>query len=335
MRSIRWKSLTVTIVAVSVGAAQGCKPAGVQPPKRNKIVRLVVIGEGHDEPTWPVMEATGRQFAKKYALTTVEARAPRTSSPRDQQELLKSLTSESFDAACIYPTDPAAVQGEINLLSQRGMAVVTIGRDVQPSRRESYCGSSSFEIGKAAVRAAGRILEHRNKTVMLLHAGTESEDVSKRYYGFKQGLSQTAGLQLLREVNCKGDQQEAVHLVRKESRLYPRSGCWVFLDDWPLRVLRRDEALVPLGGTIILCNGSPRYFDRVRDGQIQAMIVFDVQKAVEESLFAAVRLVEDRRGGFAATIDVPPEIITAKELPAYEARWERWKVGEPTATGEP
>lgn len=331
MRPTTRKFLSVTIVAVFIGALPGCKPAGVQRPKRSKVVRIVVIGEGLDEPTWPVIEATGRRFAKKYALTTVDARAPRTSSPRAQQELLKSLTSESFDAACIYPTDPSAVREEINSLSQRGLAVVTIGRDVQPSRRASYCGSSSFEVGKASVLAASRILEHRNKTLMLLHGGTESDDVSKRYYGFKQGFSQTAGLQILREVNCRGNAQDAAHLVRKESRRYPRAGCWVFLDDWPLRALRRDEALVPLGETIILCNGSPRYFDRVRDGQIQAMIVYDVQKAVEESLFAAVRLVEDRRGGFAATFDVPPEIVTAKELPSYEARWKRWMNGEPTA----
>ncbi len=328
-----FKLLVVASSTALVGF--GCKPSTGQRPTRDKIVRIVVIGEGQDEPTWPVIQATAEQFARKYALTVVETRAPLTSSPHDQQELLKALPNERFDAVCVHPTDPSTIGAEVNLLAQRGLSVVTIGRDIQPSQRQAYCGPSEFELGKSTVQAATKILEQRNKTLMLLHAGTEDEDYSKRYYGFKQGMSQTGGLEVLREVNCRGNPIDAVRLVKAESRMYPRVGSWVFLDDWPLRALRRDEPLLPLGGTIVLCNGSPRYFDHVRDGRVQAMVAYDYQKALEEGLFAAVRLVEDRSGGFAPVTDLAPEIITIRELPSYEARWKRWQRGEATLATKP
>lgn len=318
------------VIASTALVLAGCKPSGSGLPKRTKITRIVVIGEGQDEPTWPVIRATAESFARKYSLTVLDARAPLTASPRDQQKLLEAMMKEEVDAVCIHPTDPTAVRGAMDLLGQRGVKVVTIGRDVQPSNREAYCGPSEFELGEYSVRAAVLGLEHRSKTLMLLHAGVEEGNYSKRYYGFKQAVSQTSGLQVLREVDCRGDRLNAVRDVRRESRKFPRVGSWVFLDDWPLRALGRDEQLLPLGVTFVLCNGSPRYFDRLRDGRIQALVAYDFQKSVEDALFAAVRLAEERSGSLTTEFKVPPEIVTAKNLSAYEARWKKWSRGEPT-----
>lgn len=321
----------VLMTALLAPAMEGCRPWARRTPRRDRLVRIVVIGEAEEEPTWAVVQATAAVFARNNPLTHIEARAPRTVSPRGQLDFLGSLEQEEVDAVCIHPVDPSSLAERIDVLSQRGLPVVVFGCDVQPSRRGSYCGPSDFEIGQKSVEAAVGVLAYRAKSVMLLHGGTHTEDRSSRYYGFKQGLSQTARLTLLREVDCRGDQLDSVRLVRMETRRYPRAGCWVFLDDWPLRALRGQEPLLPLGATIVLCDGSPRYFGRLRDGEVQAMIGYDYQRAVNESLLAAMRLVEDRAGAFSPVVYVPPEIITAKELPDYEARWKMWQRGEPTS----
>ncbi|HKQ47022.1 MAG TPA: substrate-binding domain-containing protein [Phycisphaerae bacterium] len=318
------------IAALFLLGAVGCRPGGERPPRRDRIVRIVVIGEAEDEPTWAVVQATAAAFVRNNPLTHVVTRAPRTASPSAQQDLLRALEQEEIDAACIHPIDSASLREMIDVLSQRGLPIVVFGRDVHTSKRGSYCGPSDFEIGQKSVEAAIRVLAHRAKSIILLHGGLDLEDRSKRYYGFKQGLSQTTGVTLLREVDCQGDPFTSVRLVRIESRRYPRAGCWVFLDDWPLRALRDDEPLLSLGATFVLCHGSPRYFERLRDGEVQAMIGYDYQKAVSESLLAAMRMVEDRTGGFSPVVDVPVEIVTAEQLPDYEARWKAWQRGEPS-----
>lgn len=318
------------MAALLMPGAEGCRPGGGRPPRRDRLVRIVVIAEAEDEPTWAVVQATASTFARNNPLTHIETRAPRTASPTGQQDLLRALEQEEIDAVCIHPIEAFSLAEMIDVLSQRGLSVVVFGRDVPSSKRGSYCGPSDFEIGQKSVEAAVKVLADRSKTIMLLHGGTQTEERSKRYYGFKQQMAQTGGMEVLREVDCQGNPSDSIGLVRTESRRYPRAGCWVFLDDWPLRALRGEEPLLPLGATIVLCNGSPRYFDRLRDGQVQAMVAFDYQKTVSESLYAAVRLVEDRTGGFSPVVDIPAEIITAQELPDYESRWAAWQSGEPT-----
>jgi ABC-type sugar transport system substrate-binding protein len=293
-------------------------------------VRIVVIGEAENEPTWAVVQETALAFQRTHSLTQVTTYAPRISSPSGQIDLLRGLNLEEVDALCIHPVDPGALREPIDVLAQRGLPIVVIGRDVQPSERGSYCGPSDFEIGQKSVEAAMRILANRAKSIILLHGGTQNDERSRRYFGFKQEISKTAGVTLLREVDCKGDPFDSVRLVRMEARRYPRVGCWVFLDDWPLRALAGNEPLLPSGATFVLCHGSPRYFERLGKGEVQAMIGYDYQMAVHEGLLAVLREAEDRTRGYSSVIDVPPEIITADELPEYEARWKRWRRGEPT-----
>lgn len=330
MRAILPNGIGLVLLTLLAPAVEGCRPGSGRPPRRDRLVRIVVIGEAEDEPTWAVVQATAAAFARNNPLTHIDARAPRTASPSGQLDLLRTLEEEEVDAVCIHPVDSSSLGERIDVLAQRGFPVVAFGCDVQPSERGSYCGPSDFEIGQKSVEAAVGVLAHRAKSIMLLHGGTELEDRSRRYYGFKQGLSLAAGLTLLREVNCQGDRFDSVRLVRMETRRYPRAGCWVFLDDWPFRTLRGGEPLLPLGATTVLCHGSPRHFERLRNGEVQAMIGYDYQKAVAEGLLAAIRMVEDRAGGFSPIVHVPAEIITTRELPDYEARWKLWQRGEPT-----
>jgi ABC-type sugar transport system substrate-binding protein len=333
VRSMVWKKVVLVLsAALLTPALEGCRPSGGRLQRRDRIVRIVVIGEGIDEPTWGVVEATAAAFARNNPLTHIEARAPRTASPSGQMDLLRALEQEEVDAVCIHPVDPSSLGERIDVLSQRGTPVVLFGRDVRRSQRGYYCGPSDFEIGRKAVEAAAQVLVHRAKSIMLLHARTHDDNQSRRYDGFKQGMTRTAALSVLREVDCRGDQFDSVRLVRMETRRFPRTGCWVFLDDWPLRALPDHEPLLPLGATIILCEGGPQHIARLRNGEIQAMIGYDFHLAVNESLFAALRMVEDRTGGFSPVVDIPPEIITAEKLPEYEARWKAWRQGESTVS---
>jgi ABC-type sugar transport system substrate-binding protein len=304
--------------------AVGCKPEDqVKPPDREQ-THIVVVGEAKDDPTWPVLQAAIRWFTDHYRLATVELQAPDSASAGRQQALLQELVGKDVDAVCLAPTDPNSLRVVVNDLVRCGKRVVTIGRDVPNSDRRMCSGPSEFEIGQAAARACEMALKGRSPTVILLHAGLQDDIYGPRYYGFKEQLRLLADVRLLREVDCGGKTLDAVHLVRTESRRYPRVGCWVLLDDWPLRVIPESDRLLPLGCGIVLCNGSPRYFPRVRDGQILAMIVFDFRRAVEEALFAAAR--KDQPGGarHPDTLALPAEIITVRELDSYADRWKAW-----------
>jgi ABC-type sugar transport system substrate-binding protein len=279
-----------------------------------------------DDPTWAVVEAAAKRCEEQDRFSTIDVMAPETHSPREQRELLLGLLEREVDVVCVLPTDVESVRSVIDRLAQNGIPVVTIGRDVPGSNRRAYCGPIEAEIGRAAAQACVAAVQGRPGTVMLLHAGTDTPVYGERYQGFQAGLRPQAGLRILRAVDCGGSRSDAVRLVRLESRKYPRVGCWVFLEDWPLRAVSASERLLPNQCGIVLCNGSPRYFDWLRDGRIVAMITHDLQRTLKEGMLAAVQLADPRwrEGEFALDYTAEVETVTAKNLAGHEARWKTW-----------
>jgi len=305
--------------------------------RRRAFSRIALVGIGKDHPTWPVLQATAQQVAGRGGRLEIVVRAPDTASPRGQQEILKDLSAAgNIEAVCIHPLDPSAVAPDIQDLVQKGISVVTFGTDVPIAARNGYCGPLETEIGRAAAQACELLVKGHSNSIILLYAGREDPFYGARYNAFKAQLPATSGVSILRELDCHRNRLDALELVKSESRKYPRVAGWVLLDDWPLRVLAPEAALLPKGCGMVLCNADPRYNEHLRDGRIEAIISYDFRDAVQQALFAAIRLGDDTgKKAFASEISVAPEIITRQDLPFWEARWKAWQTGQPPPTTWP
>lgn len=291
-----------------------------------RMVRLIIVGEAQDDPTWSVLQLTATRFQAEERFAVVEAVAPPTRSPRQQRVLLEGLAARGADAVCIAATDADAVRPTINLLVQKGIPVVTFGRDVPDSGRVVYCGPLEDEIGRAAAEACvAAVQARRTRTVMLLHSGLDDPVYGRRYRSFKRHLAPEQSVVLLREIDCAPNRSDLVVSVRLESRKYPRTACWVFLEDWPLRGLRADDRLLPRGCGLVLCNGSPRYFPLIRDGRATALIGYNFRRAAEEALLAAFWRAEESTSALTPHHITPVEVITIENVTVFEERWRSWR----------
>ena len=311
----------------------GCdsdRPASPLRTTDRPTVRITLVGEAKSDPTWPMLVAAAQRFETYYPYAKLEVIAPDRPSPNQQQSLLEGLLEAKTNAICVIPIEAPAVRSVIDRLVKAGRPVVTIGRDCPSSRRAVYCGPTESAIGRSAAAACRFALPEGTNTVMVLHAGDGHEAYRGRYYAFKETLPTEGNIRILRQVDCQANPLQAVRRVRAQSRLFPRVGCWVMLEDWPLRMLRPKERLLPLGCGMVLCNGSPKYFDRMKDGEIQAMVAFDYYDALENGLRAALRLASASAPESASIISTPTEIITARRLAAYRHRWDAWQHGVPS-----
>lgn len=319
--------------AILLCAAIGCEPAAAPGPGRQEDVKVLFIAASRDEPTWAVVQSTAAQFSARHPRASVDVTAPPVRSPKGQQDLLAAAAKDrACSAVCIMPTDPLAVRDQISRLNESGIPVVTVGRDVPGALRGAYCGPSETMLGRSLAEACGQVLKDRTRTVMLLRTAEDDPIYSTRYHGFKTAAPMAGPLDVLREVDGRRDPQESARRVRTETRRFPRIGCWAFLDDWPLRSLGPNEDLLPLGVTICICGAEPALWPRVRTGAIQAMVGYDIQEAVEEAMFRAVRLARDEAGNLPPERLISTEIFMQRDLPRLEARWEAWTRGEPSAS---
>jgi ABC-type sugar transport system substrate-binding protein len=329
----RAKSFSLAALALTVASACDPPPAARQPGRNS--VHIFVVGESKDSPSSAILRAASIRFAHENTYATVEFLAAETRSPSAQQALLQSIKQRKFDALCIVPIDPAAIRELVDSLAIDGKQVVTIARDIPDSHRTLYCGPSEWQIGRTAATACAIAVQNRSKTVMLLHAGRENAAYQTRRIAFKEELAEIGGAELIAEFSGRDDPIEAARLVRLKSKSYPRVGCWVYLEDWPLRAISPAQRLLPLGCGLVLCNGSPDHFDRLRSGEIDAIIAFDYYRAVEEAISGAARIVRAGQPDKLSVIDVPSEIVTAKELDWHERRWDAWRLARPSPETSP
>ena len=323
----RTATLVTTVAAVLISGL-ACRSDSQTQHKARVAERIALIGMGKDHLSFAVLQATARQITGHKGRVTVEVLASDHASPAEQQALLNGLPLDRYDAVCIHPVDPEAVAVEMQRLSATGTPVIAFGRDVPAASRSGYCGPTEGDLGKAVASACELLLKGRSNSIILLHGGTDNPTFSARYQSFKTAIVSVPGLSLLKEVDCHANRVDAVGLVKAEARKYPRVAGWVFLGDWPLRGLAENDRLLPIGCGIVLCEGDPMYFDRIRDGRIEAMIGFDYREASMEAVYTAIRVFESSsRGMNVSEVSIAPEIVTRKNLEQWEARWQSWCSG--------
>ena len=309
-------------------AIAGCDPPVSSAPRPSRAtIRIAIVGTSAEDPVWDVLRTVAGQIVSETPRASVAFFAPKDGTPSGQQAVLAELQSADIDAVCLLPVDSESVRDGVRDLIQGGKPVVLLACDVPRSPRSVFVGPSEMEVGQAAARACVRLLPEDRQTVMLLHAGLESSAYGVRYAAFKSQLREEPTGELFKEFDCGGNGVKAQQIIRRQSRLYPRIGGWVLLDDWPLRRLSDSEQLIPLGCSVILCRDDPKYFSAVRRGDIDALVTYDLFHAISEAVGATIRLAEDRRNNLIEHIVIPTEIVTYEDIDWHEERWRMWRKG--------
>lgn len=318
---------SLLLIALAISA---CDQSSTGRSQKFEPVRILIIGEGKDASNWPVIEATAKAFEAAHPRVTVIAESPAVASPVEQKALLMNGLSGELNAICLMPMPGEAMRESVAEVANAGVPIILIGRDIKDSQRSAYCGPLESELGQATATACGKVLANRSRTIMLLHANESDERNSNRYRGFMQELPIVGSVHIVREINGGDDPAQSLRFCKSESRKYPRVGCWVLLDDWPLRPLRPEDRLLGLGITIVLCNADPVHWPRMEDGQIQAMIGFDLQSAVREGLATAFRMTQPKDKRHMTEVHIPAEVITEDNFAEFQSRWAMWKQGRPS-----
>lgn len=312
--SIRIPGWTMLLL-LFVGVGGGCDRVGTPAPVRTKLpLRITLIAETKDDDAWQMLTDVAQAVEQEDQNLRIKLIAPALPSPRAQQGLVRGLIGTPIDGLCIIPTDPEAIRSEVDELAQAGKPVVILGRDIVGAQRRLYCGPTDASIGRAAAQACVEACPKGAKTVLLLHAGQNDPIYGPRYRSFAEELRLHPEITLLKEVDCGQMRADALGLVQETARRYARAGCWVFLEDWPYRALPAGVRPVNSNTRIVLCTSSPNYQRLVRNGQVYALITYDLAAATREALAAVITYARTRAPSLTTLREFPPQTITLETI---------------------
>jgi len=151
----------------------------------------------------------------------------------EQARVVEDVVARGVDGIAISCNDPTALIDVINKAVDAGIPVMCFDADSPDSKRFTYLGVSNYDGGKAAADLLIRYMGTEGK-VALLTGVPGALNLEERIRGFKDGIKDYPGIEIVTTVACYDDINQVVQVVEETMQAYPDLDGWFFVGIWPL-----------------------------------------------------------------------------------------------------
>jgi ribose transport system substrate-binding protein len=276
----------------------------------------------------------------------VEALAPMTSDPADQQDLLNAIVdSGEFDAIGVSCIDPEFCLEPINYAVEQGMDVMTWDADSPDSNRFTYYGVNNYEGGRAAADLLVREMGEEG-TVAILGGVPTSFNLNERIRGFIDAIEENyPNITILETVYGNDVVSESVDVVEAlmadETYSVIEDGelveteitGWFFSGFWPISVGRGamplwEQATLEQGMKTVSFDALPVQLDFMEEGLLHGLVGQKVWGHGSETIQMIYDyVVLDKE--FESITDSGMDLVTTQNVEAMQAAWENNDFSQP------
>ena len=321
----------IAILAVlTAGPLVGCKPSNIAQQADNASF-IAVVGVAEDDPIWRVLYATATRQVDTLGGLAVRTAIPADPTPHGQIRLLRELYSRRMLGLCIQPADGPAMREILEELRSKGVTVVTM-LERAPSQTEfMHAGVDDMAVGRAMADAIQEAVGG-DGTIAVMRGPQDDLHYTDRYVGFEEKLKGMAGIHVLREFECDGNEFVARRQVREFTERFPRLSGWVCMDNWPLRLLEPDERPVPEGCVMVTYNPLPQYWPLIHEDACRFISV-PYDQVAEQALHMCATAIHGELPS-SGTYLAPPVTITSQNIIPFKLQWFRWREVQGAAESE-
>jgi ribose transport system substrate-binding protein len=160
----------------------------------------------------------------------------------EQARVVEDVIAKGVDAIGISCNDPTGCEDPIKKALDAGVEVMTWDSDSPDSGRFTYLGVDNYEGGKAAADLLIKAMGETGK-VALLTGVPGAFNLEERIRGFKDGIKDYPGIEIVTTVACNDDINTGVQVVEETMQVNPDLNGWFFVGLWPLFA---DKGSMPL-----------------------------------------------------------------------------------------
>jgi len=151
----------------------------------------------------------------------------------EQVRVIEDIIARGVDGIGVSCNDPTALKDVIDLAIAVGIPVMTWDSDSPESRRFAYLGVDNYSGGKAAADLLIRYMGKKGK-VALLTGVPGALNLEERIRGFKDGIKDYPGIEIVETVACYDDINKGVQVVEEVMQSHPDLNGWFFVGLWPI-----------------------------------------------------------------------------------------------------
>jgi ribose transport system substrate-binding protein len=281
----------VASACVAPAAPQAPAPAATQAPAQPAAAAHPALKDNKITIAWipkalnnPVFEI-GRVGAEKKAAELTAAgpipveivyTASVKSDMAEQAAVIEDVIAKGVDAIGVSCNDPTGCEDPIKKAMDAGIEVMSWDSDSPDSGRFTYLGVDNYEGGKAAADLLVKAMGETGK-VALLTGVPGAFNLEERIRGFKDGVKDYPGIEIVTTVACNDDINQGVQVVEETMQAHPDLNGWFFVGLWPLFAEKGSMKLweeAAQSGKLknVVFDTLPVELDYVKDGYIQGLV---------------------------------------------------------------
>eukprot|EP01037_Dinobryon_pediforme_P022143 gene22143-23200_t len=152
--------MTIRTSTTAALAFAGLALLGLAAPSLAADATRVALVPGGPHPYFAAWEKAGQDAAKDFKLAAADYRVPQKWELSQQNELLESLLSQSYNAFLIFPGDPVGSNTTVAELADNGAPVIALAGCLKEPTKALFCfgtdtGNSAYLGTKELIKAMG------------------------------------------------------------------------------------------------------------------------------------------------------------------------------------
>lgn len=263
--------------------------------------------------------------AKGPITVKVEYVGSVASDAAEQARVVEDVIAKGVDAIGISCNDPTACVDPIKKAMAAGIEVMTWDSDSPDSGRFTYLGVDNYEGGLAAADMLVKFMGEKGK-VALLTGVPGAFNLEERIRGFKDGVKDYPGIEIVTTVACDDDINKGVQVVEEVMQANPDLNGWFFVGLWPLFAERGSMPLwegAAKKGLVTICFDTlPVELEYVKDGLIQGLVGqkywgwgYDTVQMIYDKLVSGKKFESFTNSGM--------DLVTAKNVDVMAEMWKK------------
>jgi ribose transport system substrate-binding protein len=294
-------------------------------PALARPLRFAIIPKALHIPVFDYARIGAERAAKQLGGIEVIWRAPETTDEIRQKEILESFIAQRVDGIAISCLNGDLLTDAINRAVDGGIPVITWDSDAPKSKRIAFYGVNDIEAGRALGDGLARLIGGKGRVAMITSLG--ADNLQKRLDGATEALQRYPDVTIVEVFDMRDDAVRVAEVIASAAQRYPDLDGWLSVGGWPVFVRNALDPIDPARTKVVAFDTIPPAPDILRAGKVQLLIGQKYFGWGEESVRLLKRILDGDRPTEVYQYS-GMDVVTAENVDAYLAQWQRWERGE-------
>jgi len=185
-----------TMASVALATDDLFDPANYKSEKDPSEWKIAVITKDNTANWFKRMEEGVKQFGEETGLNVVQ-KGPANADAASQVQVIDDMINQGYDAICVVPIDPGAIEASLQAAMEKGIVVITHEASNQVNTLFDTEAFTAKDFGAALMDALAKDMNEEGKYAQMVAYTTSTTHMEYSTYGYEHQLATYPKMELI------------------------------------------------------------------------------------------------------------------------------------------